>query len=368
MRYGHGGDIYTNQGIRLDFSINVNPLGMPDFVKRAAEESIAFCGHYPDPGCGRLRRAAAERYQVGEETLIFGNGAAELIFTSVQALRPASAVLMAPGFTEYEDALKTVGAKLDFFYLKEKDGFELKTERYLEFLEERKPELIFLCNPSNPLGKALEAKAGSRILEYCREHNIFVIADECFLEFLPEAKARSFLAEVRRGNKGLLVLKALTKTFAMPGLRLGYGFCADRLLLDRIECLLQPWNVSIPAQEAGAAAFSGNMEGFLFETMRLLSTERPFLIEKMAAAGFQTFSPEGNFILFRDLPGRPAHRLYQDLLEQGILIRSCGNFRGLGGTYYRICVRRRKENAELLQALDTAADKGKCAVINDGPL
>ena len=131
--YTHGGDVYRNEKIRMDFSININPLGMPDFIKQAAMDGVEESARYPDSRCRRLRRLAAGFYGVQEETLVFGNGAAELIFGIVRAVSPRRAVLTAPSFTEYEAALSSVGAEVLFFPLKEEDDFSLPADRYLDF-------------------------------------------------------------------------------------------------------------------------------------------------------------------------------------------------------------------------------------------
>ena len=137
MEYGHGGDVYRNQNVELDFSINVNPLGMPNFVWEAAMKSIALSTRYPDSTCGALRARMSELTGIPGEMMIFGNGAAELIFRLVQTLCPKKAVIPAPSFMEYETALKACGTEVSFFYLKESESFfrisgisEKRTPRY----------------------------------------------------------------------------------------------------------------------------------------------------------------------------------------------------------------------------------------------
>ena len=145
MEYGHGGDIYRNRNVELDFSINVNPLGMPNFVWEAAQRSIAFCTGYPDSACENLRGRLSEVTGVPEDQMIFGNGAAELIFRLVQEVRPKKAVVPAPSFAEYETALRSCGTEIAFFYLKEAESFFLNISEFLDFLRAEQPEIIFLC-------------------------------------------------------------------------------------------------------------------------------------------------------------------------------------------------------------------------------
>ena len=188
--YTHGGDVYRNEKIRMDFSININPLGMPDFIKQAAMDGVEESARYPD---SQSRRA----------------------------------VLTAPSFTEYEAALSSVGAEVLFFPLKEEEDFSLPADRYLDFLKSARPDMIFLCNPANPTGRLTPGEEIRRILEFCTVQGILAVVDECFLDLAEEDERDSVLDLVRAGEKKVFLLKAFTKSFAMAGLRLGYGFLAD---------------------------------------------------------------------------------------------------------------------------------------------
>lgn len=349
--YTHGGDVYRNEKIRMDFSININPLGMPDFIKQTAMDGVEESARYPDSRCRRLRRLAAGFYGVQEETLVFGNGAAELIFGIVRAVSPRRAVLTAPSFTEYEAALSSVGAEVLFFPLKEEDDFSLPADRYLDFLKSARPDMIFLCNPANPTGRLTPGEEIRRILEFCTVQGILAVVDECFLDLAEEDERDSVLDLVREGEKNIFLLKAFTKSFAMAGLRLGYGFLADGELRLKMQSQSQPWNVSIPAQEAGCAAFGAEREPYLREARKLISREREYLREGLQRLGFYVFPSEANFLLFKRTDRGDGGELYESLLSRGILIRRCGDYQGLSGDHYRICVKKREENRAFLENL-----------------
>lgn len=351
ISYRHGGDVYRNQNIKYDFSININPLGMPEFVREAALEGVSGSFCYPDSECAELRSLAASHYNILEKELIFGNGAAELIYGIVRAVSPKRAVLLAPSFTEYEKALESAGAEIRFFYLKEEDGFVLPVKEYLHFLLKETPDMIFLCNPANPAGNAAGKEEIREILDFCRRQEIFAVVDECFLDFLEHGDRFSAAGMVREGYGNLFVLQALTKSFAMAGLRLGFGFLSNEGLLTKMRMSFQPWNVSIPAQKAGCAAFGPGREEFLAETRRVLKTEREYLKCGLEAAGFRVFQSDANFLLFKDCSGKPARALYEYFLAGGVLIRCCDDYEGLDGRYYRICIRRREENRRFLEIL-----------------
>lgn len=340
-KHQHGGDIYTAE-YEMDYSANINPLGTPESVIKAAQEAVFQSASYPDTRCGKLRKALAEKEGLKEDCIICGNGAAELIFSLAAAVKPKKAVLVSPGFAEYEQALKAQGCEIVFYELLEKNGFAVQ-EDYLELLTED-VELIFFCNPNNPTGVLTDRKFLVRIAEKCREKEIRMVLDSCFLEFLEdrkEADMREYLQEF----PCLFILKAFTKIYAMAGLRLGYGLCADRELLERMQEVVQPWSVSIPAQAAGVAALLES--GFAEESESLIRTERKWLKQKLLELGFQVYDSRANYIFFQ-----ATEELGEKCARQGILIRDCSNYRGLSKGFYRIAVRTREENRRLIEVME----------------
>lgn len=342
----HGGDIYGYPYPVLDFSANANPLGIPKAALAAAADSLKSCVHYPDPLCRRLREEISDFEDVPAEWIVCGNGAADVLFRLVLAGRPQTALVLAPSFAEYEQALKTAGCAVRRHYLLEGEGFCL-TER---ILGEMTPDLdmVFLCNPNNPTGCAEKNGLLLKILEKCRENNTLLVMDECFLPFLDTPWEYTLLGECG-GTQNLFILKAFTKIFGMPGLRLGYGICSNQELLGRMRLSGQPWSVSIPAQEAGIQAVKER--DYLEETSRLISRERQYLISGLQNLGFLVYGSQANYIFFR-APG--LKNLKERLLEDKILIRSCGNYPGLTEEHYRVAVRTHEENEKLMKALEKA--------------
>ncbi len=336
----HGGDIYQD-GIRVDFSANINPLGPPKGVRRAACESLAWMEYYPDVECRALGQALAEKEGVLRKQLIFGNGAAELIFALAMAIRPQKALLTAPSFAEYEQAL--TASECHCTYYNRRDGF-LVGEDFLEQISDEL-DLVILCNPNNPTGDLLKKEFLENVLECCARHQVVLAVDECFLGFLERPQDYS-LKEYLKGFPNLFLLNAFTKLYAMPGLRLGYGMCSDERLLERMRGVLQPWNVSIPAQAAGEAAL--REDGYVRETRKLIRRERSYLEQEMSALGLRVYPGTVNFLFFEG----PAD-LGERMRRLGILIRDCSNYRGLRKGYFRIAVRTREDNNGLLEALRT---------------
>ena len=337
--YTHGGDIWTHSGV-LDFSANLHPLGMPPQVAQAAREAVTEAIHYPDPLCRELRAAIAERDGVTAEQVICGNGAADLIFRLCLTLQPRHALVTAPTFSEYEEGLRLAGCAVERYQLPAERQFDLDAS----ILEAIVPEvdLLFLCCPNNPTGRLIGRDLLEQILCRCAETQTRLVLDECFIDLTDG----SGMACAVDGNPHLFLLRAFTKTYAVPGLRLGYGLCSDSVLMERLYDGAQPWSVSNVAQAAGIAACA--CRDWPERGREILRVQRPRLLENLRALGCTVWAGEANYLLFR-APG--VADLKERLLERNILIRSCANYHGLGPDFYRVCVRREAENNQLIAAL-----------------
>ena len=337
----HGGDIYS-RNIRLDFSANINPFGMPEGVKNAAIQGVEQSIHYPDVSCDRLKTAISEIENVSKEWIICGNGAAELLFSLVLVKKPKKALLAVPGFQEYEQALKTTSCEISYYQMTKEHGFALRDEYLTRLTDDL--NMAFLCTPNNPTGLLIDPKLLEQIIATCEKKNIFLVLDECFLEFVGEGLQASGKIHLQN-MKNIFILKAFTKMYGMPGLRLGYGLCSDSVLLRQMEEAVQPWNVSQPAQLAGIAACKE--QDFVTKTRAYISSERKLLKVELEKLGFYVYPSKANYLFFE----APVD-LYERCLEEQILIRDCSNYRGLGKGYYRIAVKSHEENMKLLQILN----------------
>lgn len=337
----HGGDIHNNK-VRLDFSANINPLGTPNTVKAAVITSVDKLSAYPDPYCTRLRAQISAKEKVDSCHIICGNGAAELIYQYTAALKPKRALILAPGFCEYEDSLKAVNADIDYFMLEEKNQFKV-TDAILLALTKRY-DAVYLCNPNNPTGQVIKQELMEQILTVCNENQIYLFVDECFLEWLPKDWEHTLTHAVTR-YPNLFVLKAFTKSYGMAGVRLGYGCCSDSSLLERMSRMSQTWNISTVAQECGIAALG--CSEFLEQAKDLVAIEKNYLIDELGKMDAKVYGSMANYIFFRI-----RHTtLKEELLKRGIMIRSCSNYRGLTKEYYRIAVKKHCENEQLIQEM-----------------
>lgn len=359
MEYQHGGDIYS-QEIEMDYSANLNPWGMPRGVKEAVKNHLEEFALYPDSQCRRLKAALVRHYQeagqeIQESQLICGNGAADLIFQLAYALKPAKAMVLAPGFGEYEQALLAAGCKTEHYMLAEEEGFAFCPERLAEELlkrtKEQLPEILFICNPNNPTGLAVSGSRLKILADVCKKLEILLAADECFHEFLENPEEYSLVSEVRE-NKCLFILKAFTKIYAMAGIRLGYGISSNEELLEKMREKTQPWSVSSIAQIAGEAAL--NEKEYVKASVCEIQTEREILKEKLRSMGFEVYESMANYIFFKDTKQKKESEyssLYENLRKNKVLIRSCKNYVGLDSRFYRICVKSREENEKLLMKI-----------------
>lgn len=340
-KHVHGGDIYRYQNV-MDFSANCNPLGTPEGVKEAVLRSVADLGNYPQVGYAPLREAIGTYEGVEKDSVICGNGAAELIFSLVRARKPKKAVLMAPTFAEYEQALESVDCEVIRYETDEKKGFVLE-ETFLEMLGED-IDIVFLCNPNNPTGVLTSREFLLKVLEICRERQIFLAVDECFLDFVKEPEAFTLKAYLKQ-YENLFLLKAFTKRYAMAGVRLGYGLCSNKKLMEAMNGVTQPWNLSVMAQEAGIAALKE--KEYVERGRNLIFEEKVFLRDAFERLGFKVYASEANYLFFAG-----AEDLWEMCLKEGVLIRDCSNYPGLAKGFYRVAVRTHKENAALIRALE----------------
>ena len=329
----HGGNYFAYQEC-LDFSANLNPLGMPHSVRQRVMDTADLWEHYPDPDCLVLRDLLSRRSGTTAEQIVCGNGADDLIWRIVQTLKPERALIAVPTFSEYRRALESVGCAVESFPLSPENGFVLP-EMFLKALHPGL-DLVILCHPNNPTGRLIPPALLQEISRICEQNRTHFLIDACFLDLtaLPGALPQ---------DTHTMILNAFTKTYAMPGLRLGYAVFGDAELAERVSRTGQFWSVSTPAQIAGMAALEET--AYLERSRQVIAEERKFLTEALQKLHLNMFPSEANFILFRARPG-----LFRAMLEEHIHIRSCANFEGLDETYYRIAVRT-GENAELLNAL-----------------
>lgn len=311
---------------------------MRDAIVSAVDSVV----HYPDVQCEKLKQAIGAYEQVSTDQIFCGNGAAEVIFSLCLAQKPKTALIPAPTFAEYEQALESVDCKVTLYELKEEQGFLLDAG-FAEAIASQKPDIVFLCNPNNPTGALTERSLLIQILEICRAQDTLLVLDECFLDFIEEPKAYTMKAYLETA-KQLFIVKAFTKRYAMAGVRLGYGLTGNKELMEKMELVTQPWNVSSLAQAAGIAALKETQ--YVEAGRQLIFQERAYLLEELKKLDLKVYASCANYIFFR---GRED--LSQQMKKFQILIRDCSNYHNLQPGYFRIAVRTHEENERLIRAM-----------------
>ena len=342
----HGGDRFgfaAQYGCEpLDFSVNVNPLGLPAGIPDALLRAVDRAGEYPDPLSRRLRAAIAAHEGLPMEQIVCGNGAADLIWRVVLAQKPKQALVPAPTFSEYEAALRFAGCRITHHLLHKEQEFRLQPD-LLDAITEQ-TDILFLCNPNNPTGLTTEPSLLLQILERCRACGTLLVVDECFLGFLPSSAQLSMQPQLA-AFPNLVILKAFTKLYGMAGLQLGYCLCSDTGLLARIREAGPCWPISVAAEEAGIAALQDT--AFTAKTLAWLPPERERFASALTRLGLTVWPGEANYLFVHtEIPDFPPK-----LAEKGILIRDCSSYIGLSDGYCRAAVLLPEQNDRLLAAI-----------------
>lgn len=347
----HGADIYTaseksgiDKNYITDFSSNINPLGIPESVKAAAINSIADSNKYPDINSRELVKSISAYENVDERSIFPSNGAAEAIFRIIYALKPKKGLVTAPAFSEYENALRAFGSSVCYYDLKEELDFKIQ-ENILDSIKED-VDIVFLCNPNNPTGQLTNKNLLEKIIEQCYNNKITVVIDECFLDFVKNKEQYTTINLIEKYDN-LIILKAFTKIFSIPGIRLGYCITSNRITIEKLKTTGPPWNVSNIAQAAGVAALKEI--DYINKSIDYISTQRNYLAQELYKLNIKTYTSHANYIL---LNINCSIDLKSALLKKGILIRSCSNYKNLDENFYRIAVKKSNENQILIKTLE----------------
>jgi threonine-phosphate decarboxylase len=353
----HGGDIYEvarkagmDPAQFVDFSASINPLGLSKRAERKLKEGLSAILHYPDADCAELTRALAEHHGLEEEQILAGAGSTEFIYAIPRVLPIRRALLVTPAFSEYENALESGCAGspcgIDFFAAKEEDGFEIGVEALL-FSLSRGYDALVLCNPNNPTGIRMDPRDLERILSLTEREKIWFILDEAFIDFLEEGSLKRRAADSSR----LIILRSLTKFFALPGLRAGY-LISNREVVRDFSLKKAPWTVNALAQIAARESLLD--KGYIERSRTFVRQERERLIHQLRSIpGFIPYPGEANYLLVQLNPSLnlTAAELREKLIPQGVLVRDCRSFHHLGLFFFRVAVRSRRENNLLIKAL-----------------
>ena len=341
----HGGNIYDFQRSEeiIDFSSNINPFGPPEYALHAAEAALSVINRYPDTEQRVLKRSFAAWFGISPENFVFGNGASELISAILSALHPKRLITVAPTFLGYSACAFNLGISVVEIPANPDLDFAFPVEQIKKSF--REGDIIIVCQPNNPTGRSWKAEELNELAEICRGGNGWLVVDECFVT-LSYPAVYSSVPMIEDDN--VIVLKALTKDFSAPGLRVGF-IIAKSSIVSGLRSKLQAWPIN-SIGEAFAVACAREPEPFLRDSARMIAYERTHLIDALNSFGYHPFPSAANYILVRS-SHIDAKDLQAKLLERSILIRTCGNFRSLDDSYFRIAVRNSVDNNKFISSI-----------------
>lgn len=350
--YGHGGDLHTASEMfriqpdqLLDFSANINPLGPPSAVIESLQREFASMRHYPDPAHRSFRFALANHLRVDPEWLLIGNGAAECMALAIQSLAPAQVGVIYPCFSEYAQLAEQFGASVMGCFGREPD-FKPDRDDLYQLIQE--VDLLFVGHPNNPTGITYSLEELVEIAHWTKESGTYLVIDEAFLDFLLPEKQVTLLTRLDQFPHVILI-RSMTKFYAIPGLRLGYA-AANPDVIDGMKRKQVTWSVNQFALIAGEACLE--QEEYEHQTRELIIRERNFLRDAIENQfGWRVWPGEANFLLVQLPDEITANQLQIAMGKRGIMVRSCAMYPGLGPHHFRIAVKSRAENTRLLAAL-----------------
>ncbi|WP_139488106.1 threonine-phosphate decarboxylase CobD [Brevibacillus dissolubilis] len=351
-QYGHGGDIWsaaktfgTEASDLLDYSANINPLGVPDSLFPALQRALPEIIRYPDPICRNLRAKLAIQYEVAQEQILIGNGAAECIQLAVTALQPERVGIIYPSFSEYEAVASKAGCEIVPHFTEREDAFLPRIEALLNLI--KRVDMLFIGHPNNPTGNHLGLEELTAVAEQCRKFDVTLCVDEAFLDFLPDGEELSLLPRLAE-FPNVLLFRSMTKIYAIPGLRLGYCIGHPEII-ERLSSQKIPWSVNHLAQAAGEILL--DEQEYIQKTQAFVTEERIWLKERLTACkSIHVFPSKTNYLLLH-VHGLTSYAIQQSMAEKGILIRNCSMYPGLGEGYLRVAVKTRAENERMADTL-----------------
>ena len=346
---GHGANVDNmakkfgkNENDIIDFSSNVNPHIISDLGKYVLE-GLEKSRSYPDINYTNLRNNISDYIKVDSELIIPGNGATEIIYLLMKSIKRRLAILN-PTFSEYGRGAKLNNLEIIDFHLKEENNFSIDLDEIQKNMD--KFDSLFVCNPNNPNGKVKDL---NELLDLMIENDKLLIVDETFMEFVGEEEKYSLINKIEQ-TPNLFILKAVTKFFGMPGLRLGYGVTSNKQIIKNIYEYKEPWTIN---------SFAENLSNYLFKDKEYINgskdyyiNERKFMLEKLRKISrLKVYDTDTNFVLIK-LDDDEANSLKLELFEKyNILIRDASNFIGLDKSYIRVAIKSHNDNKVLIESL-----------------
>lgn len=335
----------------IKFGANVNPLGLSENVKQQLASRLDILSSYPDRDYTTLRNTISEYCNVPAEFILPGNGSSELIALLIQERNPKHTLILGPTYSEYSRELSFSGSTQEYYHLREEDNFVLNVNDLCQTLEGNYDFLI-ICNPNNPTSSAITREDLQKLLTFCAEKNIFVMIDETYVEFAPDISEITAVTLTKEFTN-LMVLRGVSKFYAAPGMRLGYGITGNLDFLKKMKEKQVPWSLNSLGALAGELMLQD--KDYIHRTRELILSERTRLLQALVEIPtYKTYPAYANFILLKiQKPVLTSYDIFDACIRQGLMIRDCSSFECLDGEYIRFCIMNLEDNTRLLNILSS---------------
>ena len=355
----HGGNIREASEILglkekeiIDFSSNINPLGIHKSIKNKIIANIDLIASYPDPHNKKLLKSLSDFYTIEQKNILPGNGSSELIYLLTYLLSPKKAMIIQPNFLEYQLALNNINCKILNIIGEDKNNFKIEIENILKKI--KNINILFLSNPNNPSGYIYTKEELKELLKVCTRSKCFLFIDEAFLDFLPDYNNITMSNEIKK-NKYLIILKTLTKFYSIPGLRLGL-IAGNEELLKRLKNFQYPWAINCFSQLIGNDILQDKK--YINNTIEYIVNEKKIILNELSGLkDLKIFPSHANYFLCKITGKKTITSLENKLTENKIIIRNCSNYTGLNNKYFRIAVKTEKNNKLMIKCLKNFFNK-----------
>lgn len=330
----------------LDFSSNINPLGISKVAKEYLIENIDLVSIYPDPNYTKLKNSISNYCECESKNIILGSGATELISSFIKTLNPKKSLILYPTYSEYENELNKIDCNIHKLIAKKENEFKIDIDDLIKNINENNYDLVIVCNPNNPTGFVFDNIQIEKIL---KNTNAFVMIDETYIEFT-NTKTFSSTNLVDKYDK-LFVIRGTSKFFSTPGIRLGYGLLSNECIKEKINLKTDLWNINIFASIMGEVMF--NDFNYINKVFEFIEKERDYLINNLCTINdLKVYNSNGNFILCEIKSKKiTANILREKLIKEKIIIRDCSSFYGLDEFFFRVCISNEQNNRLLIKNL-----------------
>ena len=334
-----------------NFGANVNPLGLSEKVKAAIAGHLDLLSSYPDREYTSLRQTISGYCHIPAEFILPGNGSSELISLLIETLSPRRTLILGPTYSEYSRELSFSGSTQEYYHLQEDRDFSLDVDDLCHVLQGGYDFLI-LCNPNNPTSSAILREDMERLLTFCSKNDIFVMIDETYVEFAPDIDAVTAVPFTQKYSN-LMVLRGVSKFFAAPGMRFGYGITGNAGFLRKMKEKQIPWSLNSIGAFAGEEMFK-DVE-YISRTRELILSERERMYQALSQmSAYKTYKPYANFLLVKIIKdGITSYDMFEKCIKAGLMIRDCSSFQCLEGQFIRFCIMMPEANTRLLNELGT---------------